>query len=112
MSEMFDRRRFLEVAATTGATALTAASTYAAQPAAGEKVVLGVMGTGGRGTELSQTFAKVPGVEVAYVCDVDQKRVATAAEKVGKITGKPPQAVEDFRKILDDKAVHALVVAT
>jgi len=51
-------------------------------------------------------------VAVAYVCDVDQRRLAQASQAVDKLTGKAPNAVTDFRRILDDKAVDALVIAT
>jgi predicted dehydrogenase len=70
------------------------------------------MGTGGRGTELARNFAKQPDAEVAYVCDVDEKRVTHAAGEVEKVAGKAPKAVPDFRRILDDKDVNILVVAT
>ena len=46
-------------------------------------------------------------LELAYVCDVDSDRLAKAAK-----WGKSPQAVSDLRKILDDKNVDAVVVAT
>ena len=89
---------------------------------ASRKVVVGVMGTSryatggdGRGSHLAATLAKLPNVEVAYVCDVDQRHVAYAIDRVSKsIKGdaKPPKGVGDFRRILDDKSVDALVVAT
>src|SRR5260370_989137 len=70
------------------------------------------MGTGGRGTELARTFAKLPGVTIATVCDVDKNRTASAAAAVEKAAGKAPEPVQDFRKILDDKKIDILVVAT
>src|SRR5262249_15498277 len=71
-----------------------------------------VVGTGGRGTSLATSFAKLPGVTVATVCDVDKKHAATAAAAVEKATGKAPDTVQDFRTILDDKKIDILVVAT
>lgn len=70
------------------------------------------MGTGGRGMEHAAQFAAIPNVEVAYVCDVDSRRTAQAAEAITKAGAKAPRGVTDFRKILDDKSVDALVVAT
>src|SRR5438128_4152043 len=101
MSETIHRRHFLAAAASTGVA-------WGLSPAASaqDKLVVGIMGTGGRGTEHARNFAKQPNVEVAYVCDVDEKRVARAAAEVDKAAGKAPKAVADFRRILDDKDVN------
>jgi predicted dehydrogenase len=113
MSESVDRRRFLQVAASSSvALGLASSAGKPAHVAASDKVLVGVMGTGGRGSGLAKTFAQQPGVEVAYVCDVDQRRTAAAATAVGKVADKAPKAVNDFRRILDDKSVDLLVIAT
>ena len=51
-------------------------------------------------------------LDIAYLCDVDQARLQPAADMVEKATGKRPQTVTDFRRILDDKDVHALFNVT
>ena len=65
-----------------------------------------------RGRAHISNFAKIPGVEIAYVCDVDQKRltegVKLATEQSG---GMKPAAVTDFRRILEDKDVDILSIA-
>lgn len=104
---MFNRRVFLG----TAAAGLTVGSLANANKAANQLVV-GVMGTGGRGTGLAQLFAQQQDIVVAYVCDADKKRAQSAAGAVEKITSKAPEAVQDFRKILDDSKVDVLVVAT
>jgi predicted dehydrogenase len=109
MTTAIDRRRFLGVAASSGL-ALGLARAEAA--GANDKIVLGVMGTGGRGTALSRAFENQPGAEVAYVCDVDSGHAHRAAEAVNKVKGRSPKVVADFRRVLDDKAVDVLVVAT
>jgi predicted dehydrogenase len=70
------------------------------------------MGTGGRGTSLATTFAKQPGVTIKYVCDVDKNRAAAAVAAVEKAVKKAPEPLQDFRRILDDRKVDILVVAT
>ncbi len=55
------------------------------------------------------TFQKLPNVEVGYVCDVDDSRLAVAAKNFGVPAGK---AVNDLRRVLDDKSVDAVIVAT
>jgi predicted dehydrogenase len=112
MLESMNRRVFLQAATATAALGLTA-QVVRAEPAANDKVVVAVMGTGGRGTGLAQVFAKQSGVEVAYVCDADKGRMEAAAGKVAEVAnGKAPRTVPDFRRILEDKSVDALVVAT
>jgi len=109
MSSSINRRTFLGAAAATG---LSVGLARAADTPASEKIVLAVLGTGGRGSGMAKTYAQQPGVEVAYVCDVDSGRVASAAAGVEKL-GKPaPKTVADFRKILDDKSVDAVYIAT
>ncbi len=113
MTHSLDRRHFLGTAASTGlALGLAPTLSTAADQSGSDRVVVGIMGTGGRGQSLASTFQKQKGVEVAYVCDVDKRRTEQAVEVVNKISGKPPKGVGDFRRILDDRNVHALVVAT
>jgi predicted dehydrogenase len=79
---------------------------------ANEKIVVGVMGLGGRGTFLAEQFAKRPDVEVAYLCDADSRRFARARETVQAAQGSQPKVVQDFRRILEDRNVDVLVNAT
>src|SRR5262245_57041602 len=111
MSESINRRHFLGAALATGA-ALGLKARADEKPTASDRLVVGVMGTGGRGTSLATSFARQPGVTVAYVCDADQKRAASAAKAVEMAAGKAPEPIEDFRKILEDKQINILVVAT
>jgi predicted dehydrogenase len=106
------RRHFLTQTAT--ATAALAAihgfPAIAADPAPSRRVRVGVMGLG-RGMAHINGFLAVPNVEIAYVCDVDDKRLEAGTEAVRKKTGVTPQAVKDFRRILEDKGVDALSIA-
>lgn len=109
MNQQPNRREFVRVLAATAA-ALAAPSTRAqTQP---DKVVLGFMGLGGRGCGLLGKFLERKDIEVAYLCDVDSRRIPRAA-KLLEATGYPAaKTVQDFRAILEDKRVHALVSAT
>ena len=80
--------------------------------AANEKVIIGVMGLGGRGTYLAERFAGRPDAEVAYLCDADSRRFARARNVVEEAQNKKPKMVQDFRRILDDSSVNVLIVAT
>src|SRR5688500_4460445 len=109
MSESMNRRYFLGTAAGTG---LALAGRSAAADEAANKVVVGIMGTGGRGRGLAQSFQQQAGVEVAYVCDADQGHAERAAAVVQKAGKRTPKIVTDFRRMLDDRDVNAIVVAT
>jgi len=54
----------------------------------------------------------VPNVEIAYVCDVDERRVAEGLRRTeAKQTGASVKGVRDFRRILDDPSVDVLSIA-
>ncbi len=74
-----------------------------------EKLVVGLIGCGGRGNHDANLFKSVPNVEIAYVCDVDEARRQAAAKSLGIAAN---QAVSDLRKMLDDKSVDAVIVTT
>ncbi len=108
------RRKFLRSAAATGI-ALGASRRLAAlgkSGSASEKVIVAVVGTNGRGTDLAQGFARLRAADVAYVCDVDEKAADKARKAAAGHQDKKPKAVEDFRKVLDDPSVDASLVAT
>ncbi len=79
---------------------------------ANEKVVIGVMGLGGRGTYLAEAFAKRSDVQIAYLCDVDTRRFARAREAVEEAQNRKVILAQDFRKMLEDRSVDAVVNAT
>ena len=93
-----------------------AARPAAAQPAPGsspaDRIVIGVMGVFGRGSALANGLAEQQGAAVKYVCDVDDQAAGKAADAVAAKGVSRPEAVRDFRRILDDAEVDALVIAT
>jgi predicted dehydrogenase len=114
MLENLDRRTFLTASTIGGATlVLPDAASAAAVQGANNRIVVGVMGTGGRGTALARGFQQQPNVEVAYTCDADMGRAEAAAQAVAKVSGRAaPRAVQNYQRILDDKTVDLLIVAT
>src|SRR5436190_452579 len=101
------RRNFLKQASLSAA-----AWSAAAAGAENDRVVVGVIGTGGMGMNHVKRLAARKDVELAYVCDVDRQRLENAAKQVETLAGKAPQAVSDLRKLLDDKRVDAVWIAT
>lgn len=79
---------------------------------ANNKLIVGVIGTGGMGSNHVRTLAKRKDVEIAYVCDVDKNRLAAAAESVSSVAGNTPQPVADLRTVLDAREVDAVFIAT
>lgn len=108
-----NRREFLQDTAVglAGAAALTSVS-QAVAASANEKFVIGIIGPGGMGTNHLKNLVTYPDVQVAYVCDPDEPRLAAAANLVETASGTAPKAVKDMRQVLDDKAVDAVFVAT
>jgi predicted dehydrogenase len=101
----FNRRSFLQAAAS--ATALTAAS-YSRVLGANERVGIGIIGYGLIAKTHMATFRKITDADIVAVSDCHSKRLVESVEASGaKATAYP-----DFRKLLDDKAVDAVVVAT
>jgi len=100
------RRSFLKQASAAAAGATTTAWSLPALGAAGanERITVGVVGCS-RGTRDAQDLA-TNGAKIAYVCDPDEARMNRAKQQL-----KADRAVTDLRRILDDKAVDAVVVA-
>ncbi len=73
-------------------------------------VVVGVMGLS-RGQSLAEQFAATPHVEVRYLCDVDSRRTSSSIAELLKTRGVTAQPVDDFRRMLDDPSLDALVCA-
>jgi predicted dehydrogenase len=104
-----NRRRFLKTSTATAALVTVPHLAHAAK--ANETIVMGIIGPGGMGMNHVRGFADADNVEVAYVCDVDEKRLASAAEEVAR-RGRAPKAVKDMRTIFEDKNVDAVAIAT
>ena len=62
----------------------------------------------GRGEGPMRYAAAMPGLEVAYVCDVDSRARDWAADRVCGITGKSPRKEVDIRRVLEMKDVDAV----
>jgi predicted dehydrogenase len=109
MASFNDRRTFLKASA--GALAATAIQTgrSAVARSANEKIVVGLIGCGGRGVHDAGLFKNTPGAELAFVCDVDESRRQKAAANLGL---QSDRALDDMRRLLDQKSVDAVVVAT
>jgi predicted dehydrogenase len=75
----------------------------------GEKLIVGVMGLG-RGMGHVKALQGLANVEVAYLADIDDARLAQG-QKAFADKEKKPKGVKDFRRILDDNEVNCLFIA-
>lgn len=79
---------------------------------ANDKVTIALMGLRGRGQTMAQWFGALPDVRIPVVCDVDENVVGPVMKKVTSDKGQAPALVRDIRRVLDDKSVDAVVMAT
>jgi len=105
-----NRRDFLR--GSVGAAATLTVLPTRSGTAAENKVVLGIMGVGGRGRALLTSLVRRSDVVIKTICDADKRSYGPAAEIVMEGHDTKPTFVQDFRKMLEDKEIDAVVVAT
>ncbi len=100
-----NRRQFLGAGS---AIAVAGLSPALARAGAGvDAVRIGVIGTGARGRQLMDFLNELPGFRIAALCDVLPFRLDEA-----RSDAPGSSAVADYRRVLDDKAVDAVIIAT
>lgn len=93
----------------TGVSAL--ASDHLAGP--GDKVVLALIGAGERGRNTIINVCKISkGVEIKYICDVNDIKSSMTLGEVKKQLGYSPTLVRNMREVFDDKEVDAVWIST
>ena len=101
----FTRRHFLGTLSTGAlATGLLTTSRGWANSAS-ERFRIGVIGSGNQGNVHYRALSQLPGAEIAYVCDVDEERLAKGKETTGA------QGVTDIRRVLDDPNIDGVTLA-
>jgi predicted dehydrogenase len=109
------RRRFLASSAAAGSLLITGTRTSRAVAGANDRVRIAVIGLNGRGKSHLAGFGAIPGVEIATVVDPDQKVLDRTLAELARKAGDAPLATKgekDFRRVLDDKSIDAITVAT
>ncbi len=74
------------------------------------KVIVAVMGVNSRGAYLAESFAGLPNVEVAYLCDVEDKAIENGLKAL-KNAQRKPTVIKDIRELVAKKDFDALVIA-
>ena len=95
------RRAFISAAA-------AAAASYSRILGANERITVGIIGAGGQGSGVWKRFLQQPDVNAGAVCDVYKPHLERgAAMAKSKVKG-----YKDFRKLLEQKDLDAVIVAT
>ncbi len=76
------------------------------------KIVLGLIGCGGMGSANMRNLMDKDEIEVAALCDVDEKRMGGDVQAVLRKYEKKPEIYKDYRKMLENKDVNAVIVGT
>ena len=109
------RRQFLGRSAQNAAgvaAGMVGLSGTAAKAGPNERVRVGVIGVRNRGRSLALKLASFADVDVATVCDVDQRLLPATREAVKTTQGFAPRTESDFRRTLEDQRLDAVVIAT
>jgi len=101
-----NRRYFLMSAA--GA----AAGTRRAYSSPNDTIRVACVGVRGQGRQHLKRYAKIPNVEIAALCDIDESVLNQRLADVEARGGKRPAAYIDLRKLLEDKTIDAVSIAT
>lgn len=113
MNGQLSRRRFIQgVAAAAGSAYVLPAVSWARMRGANDRVVMGVIGTGGQGTWHVDSLVKrgeADNVVIKRVCDVYRRRLNNAVKLIG---GSEGAGTMEYREILDDKDINAVLIAT
>lgn len=104
-----NRRTFLASAAATAfASQIPAKKAHGAN----DTIRVGCIGTGGRGRSHASGLAAMDGVEVAWLCDVNEDQLGSLPGRIGSQQGAIPKTCTDMQTIMDDKDVDAVFIST
>ena len=108
-----DRRTFLKK------TTVASAGVMVARPSISEglkssndQINIAVIGIRSRGKDHYRALSKIPNVRIAVLCDIDQRLFPEAVNEVEKLTGNKPETETEYRKVLDNKDIDAVSIAT
>ena len=111
------RRQFLQGSSLAAAglaltTPLEALATQRKSVAPSDRIRFGVIGVRGMGWADMRSALKIDEVECAAICDVDQRELDRRKEDAVEARGAAPKLYRDYRKLLDDEDIDAVIIGT
>jgi predicted dehydrogenase len=115
------RREFIDSSAKTAATlaavgavtnSFAQGKTKLNQKGANDRINVAVVGIRSRGMNHCEEWTKIPGVQVHTLCDVDENLFAERVARVEKMQGVAPKTEVDIRRLLENKDIDAISIAT
>lgn len=79
---------------------------------ASERLRVAIIGFNGQGTNHIKYFAGLPDADVAVVCDCDASLEKKGTRQAEAIQGTPARFEQDLRRVMEDKSVDAVSIAT
>jgi predicted dehydrogenase len=107
-SPAFGRRPLIHASAIAVGALATTALSYRRVLGANDRIRLGIIGTGSRAQSIMKRLKDLPGNEMVAVCDVYQPRIKEALA----ITGTTARTHVEYREILADKTIDAVVIGS
>ncbi len=102
-----NRRYFLM-----GTAAVAGKLRASALQSANDTVRVACVGVRGQGRSHIEQYGRMPNVEIAALCDIDENILNERLQLAEKITKKRPASFVDIRKLLEDKSIDAISIAT
>ena len=114
MNHVVNRRQFLKQTSATsaGLVALGSFNVLCAGESPNRKLAVAVMGCNARGMVHIENWLGVPNAEISYICDVDRRALEKGVEAVAKLQQRKPKGEKDIRRLLEDKHVDVVSIAT
>jgi predicted dehydrogenase len=108
----YSRRRFLSTTTAGTVAAFLGGYVESASSSPNDQIAVALIGINGIGMGHVRQIAAISGARVVTLCDVDDAVLARGVKWVKEMTSNTPQTTRDYRTIIDDKSIDAVVIAT
>lgn len=106
------RRAFLKTSAALAAVPAATSASAKSLVDANERIRVAILGCRSRGNVVAAAMLNTGRFDIVTLCDCDDAMIDVAMRKLENKLSRRPKLEKDFRRVLDDKQVDAVVVAT